>query len=191
MRDRPVTIREEGWSNSILASGPVHFHDAVMNLFYCFLVGVWVLVLTGCGGGETTRTDPKNLVTYTLPAGWKAVPASGETRFSPPGGGAEIQINTLQLDKPRKLEAERDAWLSFQEEQGMEIIESGSYAVGELTGVSFANEAETSMGASIQHLILLQQPGLLVMTHLMTGKDRYEELLPVYESVVKSIRPLN
>lgn len=162
-----------------------------MKLFHCSPFLVLVLILSACGGGETTRTDPKNLVSYTLPAGWEAVPASGETRFSPPGGGAEIQVNTLEIDKPRKLEAERDAWLSFHEERGMEIIENDSYTIGELTGVSFANEAETAMGASVQHQILLQKPGVLVMTHLTVGKDRYEELLPVYESVVRSIKPVD
>jgi hypothetical protein len=170
-----------GWGN-------MHSSHMEMRIFLSLSL---VLLLAGCGSGDKTRPDQHGLITYQIPEGWEPVPASGETRFRPTDGliKAEIQVSTIPLDKPRNLHAERDQWLSMQEMQGNAILLSEGYMNNGFDGVAYAHETETSMGTSIQHSIQLQAPGVLVSTYLMVAEDHYEELRPVYQAIVDTIRP--
>lgn len=150
-----------------------------------------VCLLAGCGSDGQTRTDQHGLITYEIPEGWEAVPGSNETRFRPSSGplAAEIQVSTMLIDEPRNLEAERDQWLGFQEKQGNAILLNEAYMGNGFFGVAYAHQTETSIGASIQHHVQMQGPGVLVSTYLMVPEDQYAEMLPVYEAVLETIQP--
>jgi hypothetical protein len=150
-----------------------------------------MVLLAGCGSGGETRTDRHGMITYQVPDGWEAVPGSMETRYRPAEGviRAEIQVSTIIIDEPRDLKAERDQWLGFQEKQGNGILLNIDYADNGFKGVAYAHQTKTSMGDSIQHLVQMQRPGVLVSTYLMAPEDRYEDFLPAYKFVLDSILP--
>ena len=159
--------------------------------FQTLILGLLLLTVSAGGGaGGNTMSDPSGRITFQLPDGWTEAAGSNATRFSPPGSaGGEVQVNTVNDNGRVSLAQHRDSWLDFHRENGAKIYLDREWPAGNLPGLEYAHSAEGMRGDMTWHHILLSGDGYVVTTYLQASPSDYEEILPVYRQIVKSVKP--
>lgn len=103
-------------------------------------------------------------------------------------GFAQVQVNSVDRSSRHTVEAERDAWLSFQRENGQKVIFEDTRDINGFHIVEYAHTGESITGSAVWHYVLMQRDDFIVSTYLQAGPDSYEQQLPVFRQVVDSIR---
>lgn len=160
------------------------------------VLNMMTLTLFGCGGGspcadiEPNQRDSKNLVEYSIPAGWTNTRISTRNHFTRegrPNDATVLGVVATTLHSSITIEQIKEGTTGKHELQGRTRISEVDRSMNGFTVWETVYEAKIRTQEVIFHDIFLFAKNLQVVVNLNTTKTNYQSYLPGLLAVADSV----